>query len=466
MSLRTRIALLVGVTVLLASAIGGIGTAISSRNVGRDTVDEALRNDASRFSRDRPDRLDDELRFAFAARRAACDQDVVTDDPERPGVSRLRLLPEFASNVQVLRSNGTASAACYALPISTEEQAIAAAGSGSSFRTVTVDGERYRVLTLGFAEVGAVQFARSLSITDDTVSDLLIRTISFGILGAALASTLGWAVAKRATEPLERLSRTAGRVASTRDLGERIEVTSTDEVGTLASSFNTMLESLDTSREQQQRLVQDASHELRTPLTSMRTNIELLQRHQSIDETVRQEVIADISTELHELTMLTSELVESATEIPMQMQLDASVDLIQLAHASAERAQRRHRRSINVIESGGTEHSISGDAALLERCVTNLLNNAVKFSDSSSEIDLRVSSTSLSVLDRGIGIHEDDLPHIFDRFYRATAARSASGSGLGLAIVRHVVEGHGGTVQATNRPDGGAEIGFVLPGPT
>lgn len=466
MSLRTRIALLIGVTVLLASAIGGIGTAISSRNVGRDTVDEALLNDAARFSASQPDRLTDELRFAFAARRAACDRDADVDLPERPGIGRLRLLPEFASNMQLLLTDGTTNAACYELPVSDEDRGIAATGSGSAFRTITIEGERFRVLTLGFADVGAVQFARSLAITDNTISNLLLRTAGFGVLGAALASILGWVVAKRATEPLERLSSTAERVASTRDLGERIEVTRTDEVGTLASSFNTMLESLDTSREQQQRLVQDASHELRTPLTSIRTNIELLQRHRAIDDTLRQEVIADISSELHELTMLTSELVESATEIPTRIRLDTTVNLIQLADECAERARRRHRRSITVIASGDDEQTISGDAALLARSLTNLLNNAVKFSDASSEVEVHVSPTSVSVLDRGTGIPEDDLSHIFDRFYRATAARSAPGSGLGLAIVRHVVEGHGGTVRAANRAQGGAEVGFVLPGPT
>jgi len=469
MSLRTRIALLIGVTVLLASAIGGIGTSVSSRNVGRDTVDEALLADASPFSTDRPRRLVAEVRFALEARRAACERDVddgVADETEPAGNGRLRLLPEFASNLQVLSANGATNAACDPLPVSDQDRAIAEAGAGSAFRTVTIEGERFRVLTLGYTDLGAVQFARSLSITEDTLRNLILRSIGFGLLGAALASALGWIVAKRATEPLERLSETADRVAHTRDLGERIEVTSDNEVGALATSFNTMLTSLDTSREQQQRLVQDASHELRTPLTSMRTNVELLQRHHSIDDATRQEVLADINAELHELTMLTSELVESATEIPARMELTAEAQLAPIVQESVERARRRHRRTVNVIEVGNTDLSIRADVALLDRAITNLVNNAVKFSERTTEIDVHVSSTAVTVLDRGVGIPEDDLPQIFERFYRATVARSAPGSGLGLAIVRQVVEGHGGTVSAANRDGGGAEIGFVLPDPT
>ncbi len=95
--------------------------------------------------------------------------------------------------------------------------------------------------------------------------------------------------------------------------------------------------------------------------------------------------------------------------------------------------------------------------------MTNLINNAVKFSDDSSDIDIAVSGGSVLVSDRGPGIPAADLPFIFDRFYRATTARAAPGSGLGLAIVKQIVEAHGGTVHAGNRVDGGAEVGFVLP---
>ena len=466
MSLRTRIALLVGITVLVATAIGGAGTALSSRNVGRDRVDQALVSDAENFRTQSP-RLVNQLQFAFDARRAGCDDpdEAVgdTDAAERRTAARLGYLPEFASHMQLIRPNGNVFAACQTLPISVEETAIAESGFGNTFRTVTVEGERFRLLTRGYDEVGAVQFARSLEITQDTLRSLLVRSLVFGLIGAALASALGWLFAKRATDPVKNLSETADRVARTQDLGERIIVDGDDEITALASSFNTMLSSLDTSREQQKRLVQDASHELRTPLTSMRTNVELLQRHTDIDPQIRSQMLADIGTELNELTQLTTELVDSATEIPATLQLRDEIVLTAIVNDCAERARRRHRRTINVIAPSDVEPMVMGDVALLGRAITNLINNAVKFSEAETEIDIEIFGSTVYVRDRGAGIPEPDLPYVFDRFYRATAARSAPGSGLGLAIVKQISEAHGGTVTAGNRRDGGAEIAFALP---
>ncbi len=467
MTLRTRIALLVGVTVLVASAIGGIGTAISSGNVGRDRVDQALLTDAETFQRQNP-RLTAQLQFAFEARRATCDDDVDDEtepaDPAARGpATRLRYLPEFASHLQLIRPKGTAIAACQTLPISAGDALIAASGIGRGYRTVAIDGERFRVLTRGFVDVGAIQCARSLEITEDTLRALLVRSFVFGLVGAALASALGWLLAKRATEPVKRLSDAAERVARTQDLGERIDVEGDNEIAALATSFNTMLSSLDTSREQQKRLVQDASHELRTPLTSMRTNVELLQRHDDIDPHIRVQMLADIGAELNELTQLTTELVDSATEVPTTLQLRDEVDLAAVVRDCVERARRRHRRTIEIVASVQPDTIVLGDVALLSRAITNLINNAVKFSDESTEIAVEVTPGSVLVQDRGRGIPPSDLPFVFDRFYRATTARSAPGSGLGLSIVKQIVAGHGGTVQALNRAGGGAEIGFVLP---
>ncbi len=465
MSLRSRIALLVGVTVLLASAIGGVGTTISSRSVGRDRVDSALLNDAETFRIESP-RLANQLQFAFDARRATCntaDDAAVNAEAEPDRRGRFRLLTEFASNMQLLRPNGSVFATCQTLPISAVETAIATSGDGRNFRTVSIEGERFRVLTRGFGDIGAVQFARSLELTEDTLRSLVVRSVIFGLLGAICAGAVGWLFAKRATDPVKRLSEAAEHVARTQDLGERITVDGDDEISALASSFNTMLLSLDTSREQQKRLVQDASHELRTPLTSMRTNVELLQRHADINSEVRAQILDDIGAELNELTQLTIELVDSATEVPTTLQLRDEVDLASLVNSCVERARRRHHRAITVRTTTASDGTVHGDSALLGRAVTNLVNNAVKFSDHDTEIDIDVSIGAVTVSDRGPGIPADDLPFVFDRFYRATMARSAPGSGLGLAIVKQIVSGHGGTVNAANRLGGGAQIGFSLP---
>lgn len=472
MSLRTRIALLVGVTVLLASAIGSIGTTVSSRSVGIDSIDGELIDDADSFVIDSP-RLAAQLQFALDARQGTCDTDTDTDtvaDPEpeattRPNRPRQIRATAFASSMQAVRPDGTVFVACTEFPISDEQHEIARAGSGTNFDTVSVEGEQFRMLTRGMGDIGAVQFARSIEFTENTLRTLVIRSIIFGVIGAICAGAVGWLFAKRVTDPVARLSETAERVAHTHDLGERISVEGASEIGALASSFNAMLSSLDTSREQQQRLVQDTSHELRTPLTSMRTNVELLLRHDDMDPDVRSEVLDDISSELGELTQLTTELVDSATEVPTSLQFRDEIDLPDLVAACVDRARRRHHRTVNIEIAGDNDSlgSVYGDHALVTRAVTNLLNNAVKFSDSDTEISVEVSANQLTVCDQGPGVPVDDLPYIFDRFYRATAARSAPGSGLGLAIVHQIVVGHGGTVSAENAAEGGARIGFSLP---
>lgn len=485
MSLRARIALLVGVTVLIATAIAGVGTAITTRNVGRDRLDQELTTDASRFSATGA-QLGNQLQFAFQLRQATCsesldglgeDPDPILTRPERGsredrslgglvvGRGRDRLLiPEFAAAMQRISPEGVAFSACLTLPINDRDADIAATGVGTSLRTVSIEGERFRVLTEGYGNLGAVQFARDLELTEDTMNGLLVRIIAFGLVGAILAAMLGWFWAKRATLPVKQLSETAERVARTHDLGERIELDREDEIGTLATSLNSMLTSLDTSREQQQRLVQDASHELRTPLTSMRTNIELLQRHQNLDLDTQARVLADINTELAELTELAAELVESATEVSTTPGSLTPVVLSELVTECVERARRRHRREVG-LELSVTDDplAVHADPTLIARAVTNLINNATKFTDDSTDIDVVVTNSSVVVNDRGPGIPDQDLPHIFERFYRATAARSAPGSGLGLAIVKQIVDGHGGEVTAINRDGGGASIGFVLP---
>lgn len=487
MSLRTRIAMLVAGTVLLATLVGGVGTALSSRNVGIDRIDEQLLDDAARI--DPTGRAsDNQIRLAFEVRRATCNDDApstdgqgddqvaatgdqpATDDdgagppPRNPSERFARFLPEFSSSLQLVRSNGVIISGCVVLPVEGEDTDIATTGSGDLLRTVSVDGERYRMLTTGFGDLGALQFARSLELTEDTLRGLFVRTMLFGAIGALLAGLLGWVLARRATQPVERLSEAADRVATTRDLGERITVEGGGEIGTLAASFNTMLASLDTSREQQQRLVQDASHELRTPLTSMRTNVELLQRHTDVPAELRAQVLADISAELAELTELTGELVESATEVDTNFDRSAPFDVANVVEECVERGRRRHRREISLELAHDVETTVVGDGALVARAITNLINNAAKFSDpSSGPIEVVSRGTAVQVLDRGPGIPPDDLPHVFDRFYRATAARSAPGSGLGLSIVKQIVDGHGGQLSAHNREGGGLSIGFTLP---
>lgn len=479
MNLRTRVAVLVAVTVLIASAVGGLGVALSSQRVGIDRLDQELLQDASRFDANNP-QLAGQLQINLEARRTTCESDAAadvdangesatpdnTEAPQRTngrGQRLGRFIPQFASSMQVIRSAGVVVPGCIALPADEAELAIAAQGSGSTLRTVSIDDTRYRMLTVGLGDIGALQFARDLDLTEGTLRGLFTRIISFGAIGALLAGLVGWYFAGRATRPVERLSEAADRVARTRDLGERMSVEGSDEISALATSFNTMLESLDTSREQQQRLVQDASHELRTPLTSMRTNVELLQRHSNVPDDVRAQVMSDIGAELAELTELTAELVESATEVHTNPDHNTPFDLAHVVNECVDRGRRRHRRDIELDLSTAEDSVVLGDPTLVTRALTNLINNAAKFSDDDTPLQVVSAGTSVRVLDRGPGIDPADLPNIFDRFYRATAARSAPGSGLGLAIVKQIVDAHGGSLHVANRSDGGLDIGFELP---
>ena len=233
----------------------------------------------------------------------------------------------------------------------------------------------------------------------------------------------------------------------------------TDEVGRLAESFNSMLAALESSREQQRRLVHDAGHELRTPLTAIRTNIELLSRVDNIPDEERKQMIADIDTEIQELSGLVTELVDLAAEPPSSTEVTEEVNLADVVDRVADKFRRRSGNSINVVAD---ESVVLGRTATLERAVSNLIDNAVKWSPADAPIDVTVRTGRVSVADRGPGIDEADRPFIFNRFYRATAARSTPGSGLGLSIVAKVAEDHGGqTFVADAGP--GAVVGFEIP---
>jgi len=353
------------------------------------------------------------------------------------------------------------------LPIDDLDKAVARGDLGSVRRTVSVDGVAYRQLTSGQSNgVGAVQVARSLAETDRVLDSLRNLTLLATAAVVALAAGVGWLIARQVTRRLARLTGVAEEVALTGRLDVPVPVGGTDEAGRLGTAFNEMLTALGRSRDAQQRLVQDAGHELRTPLTSLRTNVSVLRRHESLPPETRTRVIEDLDAETRELTGLVNELVELATDArddePFQR-----VELGPLAERVAERARRRTGREITVATD---DSAVEGRAQALERAVSNLVDNAAKFTTAGSDlaggvppIEVDVSQGRVEVRDRGPGIPAEDLPHVFDRFYRSVGARSRPGSGLGLAIVRDVVEVHGGTVSAANRPDGGAVVGFSLP---
>ena len=280
-------------------------------------------------------------------------------------------------------------------------------------------------------------------------------TSALVLLGAAAA---GWLIALRITRRLVRLTGLAEEVSASGRLDVAVPTGGRDEVGRLAASFDAMLGRLTASREDQERLVQDAAHELRTPLTSLRTNASVLRRFGELDPDARQRLLDDVDGESRELTHLVDELVELATR-RYEEEPAEPVDLAEVVARAAERVRRRSGREIRV---DAEPMRVLGRAKGLERAVTNLLENAVKFDASGEPVQLVLRGGRIEVLDRGPGIAEDDLARVFDRFYRSDTARGLPGSGLGLAIVRQIALAHDGTVTAAARPCGGAVVGFTV----
>lgn len=374
--------------------------------------------------------------------------------------------------VQVLSVDGAVvqATAGVALPVSDRDVEIASevvsGVNGSSFLRSdhgSVDGERVhvRINTVG-VKTGAVQLARDLRETDAVLADLRVRTAWLMVLVAGVGALIGWLVSRGITRSLARLTATATAVAATGRLDVPVPVTGRDEVGRLGAAFNTMLGALRGSREQQARLVQDAGHELRTPLTSLRTNIDVLRRHDQMPADMKAQLLDDLDREAGELQVLVNEIVELASDQRAEEQV-GPVDLAAVVDASVERIARRSGRTVNVERDVAGPCIVTGRAASLARAVDNLLDNAAKFDPSGAAIDVRVSTGGVTVRDRGPGIADTDLPHVFERFHRSDSARALPGSGLGLAIVAEVAAAHGGRAFAANHPDGGAVVGFDLP---
>lgn len=325
----------------------------------------------------------------------------------------------------------------------------------------TVEGIHLRIANFELAQgSGVFQMARSLAEVDATLTSLAWTLSLIGLVGIAAAALLGLFVARSSLRPIEKLTDAAEKVAATKQLAERIDVDREDELGRLAGAFNEMMEALEGSREQQRRLVRDAGHELRTPLTALRTNIEFLAKAGELDESDKAKVYADLSTELAELTDLVNEVVEVAAEADVA-EAETDVDLAELAEDVVDRFRRRVSQPLELeLEVAAT---LRGRRTSLERALGNLIDNATKWSSPDASIKVSVAGARIAVENRGPGIAREDRERVFDRFYRASSARSKPGSGLGLSIVKQVVDTHGGRVFIEETPSGATVVGFELP---
>jgi two-component system sensor histidine kinase MprB len=384
------------------------------------------------------------------------------EDSDRDGYPRTvepAPLGEASGYVQFVSRAGTVEVpggqgSSRAIPLSATDRAIAGSGRGRALADRTVRGTDLRVLTLGTGARGAVMIARPLTEVNDELSGVLLILGIVGVVGIAIAAALGALVARAALAPIVRFTQRTERLTGDLDVSQRLEVEGRDELGRLAESFNTTLDALERSVEAQRHLVADASHELRTPIASLRANIQILQDAERLAPEDREGLRGDIIEELDELTALVGDVVELARGangggVRGDVRLDEIV---------GEAVERNRRRGELRFEVDVERTVVRGDASRINRAVSNVLDNARKWSPRGGAVEVDVHGGVLTVRDHGAGFAEADLPHVFERFYRAPGARKLPGSGLGLAIVRQAAEAHGGWVEAANAPDGGARL--------
>jgi len=356
--------------------------------------------------------------------------------------------------------------------ITKTELDVASGRIPSSFRDDSrTDSRVYAVgIRIGDTGQGALVLSQSFDPTRKLLRQLALVLVLVSGAGVILAALAGTAVARTGLSPVDRLTRATARVARTGDL-RPIPVTGDDELARLTQNFNSMLTAVAEARDRQRNLVADAGHELRTPLTSLRTNLELLMASEkpgapTLSDQDKSEIQVDLRAQLDELTTLIGDLVELAREEAAHAVWEP-VELIEVVEQALDRARRR---------AGEIQFDVTlqpwrliGDAPALERAVLNLLDNAVKFSPQGSAVRVRLTAGQdgfalLEVADQGQGIDDEDLPRVFDRFYRSQEARTLPGSGLGLAIVQQAALRHGGEVVAGRAPEGGALFIMRLPG--
>ncbi|MFH8701794.1 HAMP domain-containing sensor histidine kinase [Streptomyces chartreusis] len=384
---------------------------------------------------------------------------------------------------QVVKPDGTpcvTDSSVGAIKVTQADKDVIKEGSSSSgiIRDGTAeDGTPLRVMTIpqlaqnratGERSYVAVTVAVSLKGTKSTLNDLsliLLLVSGVGVLGAGAA---GLAVARAGLRPVDKLTEAVEHVARTEDLNIRIPVEdeAEDEVARLSRSFNSMTSALASSRELQQQLIADAGHELRTPLTSLRTNIELLTRSEEtgrpIPEADRKALLASVKAQMTELAALIGDLQELSRSEGQRGERVQVISLEDTVEAALRRARLRGPEL--TITADIQPWYVRAEPAALERAVVNILDNAVKFSPEAGTIEVALHDGVLTVRDHGPGIPADELPYVFDRFWRSPSARALPGSGLGLSIVARTIEQSGGQVTLSHADGGGTVATVRLPG--
>jgi two-component system sensor histidine kinase MprB len=445
LSFRARIAIAAAAAVALAVVLASVSVFFLVRSELRGQVDETLEQRQQQISRNAPFR------------------------PIRTPGGEFFLGPtdfgEPNTLVQLVNSDGTTvrHPRYEAFEIPVPDDVLALTGRSLPGDVIWDDteiaGTHVRVLAFSWGPGYAVQVARPLTEVDEALGRIKVILVLIALAGIGAAAAFGLIVARAALSPVRRLTETTETVTETGDLSQRIDVDGRDELSRLAMSFNTMLAALEDSTRAQRQLVADASHELRTPLTSLRTNIEVLAGEHALPPLERERLLSDVLEQLEEMTTLISELIELARADQQAAEPeDVRLDLLA---AEALESARRNRPGVE-FAAELEETVVRGVPSTIERAIANLLDNAAKWSPPGTEVELEVRDGLVVVRDHGPGIADEDLPYVFDRFYRARSARVLPGSGLGLAIVRQVAEAHGGEVVAERADGGGTRMTLRL----
>lgn len=430
--------------VAVAVALASVAGYFAVRAKLRGQVDQALES--------RADVVDGLRKFVLSA--------------QQPGVLGAALPPPAfggaAGYVQLVTPAGTLAGHPElrpGLPVTAAAREVAAGARPGFLADQRASGIHLRVLTAPIEPGYAVQIARPLTETDHALRSLRLLLVGITGAGVLFAAGLGWLVSRTALQPVRRFTEETEAVTG-EPAGRRLTVEGDDEIGRLARSFNTTLDALESSVESQRQLVADASHELRTPLASLRTNIQVLARANEMPQQERERLMRDVQLELDELTALVGDVVDLARGA----QPDTLMQELRLDELVAACVQKARRRATGTEFAGELEPAVvHGDPDRLGRAIDNLLDNAAKWNRPGAPVEVALRGGALSVRDYGPGIPEEDLPRVFDRFYRASDARGLPGSGLGLAIVRQVAEAHGASVAAANAEGGGAVLELAFP---
>ena len=457
MSIRLRLTLLYSGLLALTLIALGVILMVSVSQINLRTLESTLREQAVQLIYSREFRLD---RFGSDGRRIAVpDTYVQTVGPRGAIVARSSNLGDFE------------------LPVSTDDLLTAAEGETWTSLVDTENGRLFvfnQPIVIQGRLLGVLQLARSLTEQDEALETLRNALIVGSLLVVALAFIIGWVLSGAALRPIQRITDTAHVIGLQHDFDRRVDYHGPpDEVGQLATTFNGMLNELqgayrqtDQALQSQRRMVADASHELRTPLTTIRGNLGLLQRQPPISADDEAAVMTDLVAETDRLIRLVNDLLvlaRSDTGRPLRRERVPIAPLIDdVCRQAALLGDER-----TIVCEAVPEAAVVGDRDAIKQVLLILLDNALKYTPAAGTITIGVAvadqMVALRMGDTGPGIAPEDLPHIFERFYRSDEARSGSGAGLGLAIAKELIEAQHGEITVNSALGKGSTFTVTLP---